>query len=297
MQQIPGLKAVEILGKHPSFNMKHTVIPNMIDIYLLDGETSKAESLLETYRSMIDFGNIDDVLMWGNYRLTYYRQCGDLKNAKKVYEDGAAHLLVRLTPEERLVFQINELRMRWDNRIEWEQPLNNVCRHLEEYFALPFPESFLAVKELCFIMKGLDEQQNPLYDSDLVKKLIAFLRKTAPDLDLYLRSRSLPDEFVHERFNLTKDKAWLLQILFDPTGKSPEQNDKEYASMLDKKLAVLTDLVDIQYKAGEYTEISRIFGISINHFSDWIRRYHDKLQSAFVALSARGKGNDGGDGK
>lgn len=366
-------KAVEILGKHPSFNMKHTVIPNMINIYLLDGERSKVESLLDTYRSMIDFRNIDDVMMWGNYRLTYYRQCGDLNKAKKVYEDGAAHLPVKLTPEERLAFQINELRMRWNNRIEWEQPLNNVCRHLEEYFALPFPESFLAVKELCFIMSGLDEQQNPLYDSDIVKKLIDFLRKTAPELDLYLRS--LPDEFVHERFNLTKDKAWLLQIFFDPVGKSPEQNDKEYTIMLDKKLAVLNDLVDIQLKAGNILNamdarlgiadevISQIFspytagffnrprfydyrqklldlskrqmdiayseltkfgsdtsildkklrlafyfmqfskvdkayrlyrdfedsGISINHFSDWIRSYHDKLRSAFTVFNAMGK--------
>jgi len=365
-------KAVEILGKHPSLNVKHTVIPNMILIYLLDGETSKADSLLEAYRTMIDFNNSVDVLMWDNNRFSYYRQCGDLDNLKKVY-DGAAQMPARFTHEEQLAFQISELRMRWNNRIEWERPLNNVCQHLEEYFALPFPESFLAAKELCFIMKGLDEQQNPLYDSDLVKKLIAFLRKTAPELDLYLPS--LPDEFVHERFNLTKDKAWLLQILFDPAGKSPEQNDKEYAIMLDKKLAVLNDLVDIQYKAGnvinamdarlgiadevisqifspytagffsrprfydyrqklldlskrqmdivyseltkfgsdtsildkklrlasyfmQFSEVDKAYrlyrdfedsGISINHFADWIRRYHDKLQSAFTALNRMGQ--------
>ncbi len=225
-------KAVGILGKHPSFGIKHTVIPNMIDIYLLDGETSRAESLFRDYRSMIDFNNIDDVLMWDNYRLAYYRQCGDLNNLKKVYDDGAAQFAARLTPEERLAFQISELRMRWNNRIEWEEPLNNVCQHLGEYFALPFPGSFLAAKELCFIMKGLDEQQNPLYDSGLVTQLIAFLRKTAPELDRHLQS--LPDEFVHERFNFTKDKAWLLQILFDPSGKSPEQNDLEYPNFPSK---------------------------------------------------------------
>jgi hypothetical protein len=165
-----------------------------------------------------------------------------------VYDDGAAQLPARLTHEERLVFQINELRMRWNNRIEWKEPLNNISQHLEEYFALPFPESFLAAKELCFIMKGLDEQQNPLYDSGLVNKLIAFLRKTAPELDRHLQT--LPDEFVNERFNFTKDKAWLLQVLFDPSGKSPEQNDREYAIMLEKKLALLNDMIDIQQKAG-----------------------------------------------
>jgi hypothetical protein len=26
-------------------------------------------------------------------------------------------------------------------------------------------------------------------------------------------------------------------------------------------------------------------GISINHFADWIQRYHDKLQSVFIALN------------
>ena len=156
-------KAIGILGKCPSFNMKHIVIPNMINIYLLDGETSKAKSLFADYRTMIDFNSIDDVLLWDNYQLTYYRQCGDLNNLKKVYDDGAEQLPARLTHEEQLAFQISELRMRWNNRIEWKKPLSNVSRHLEEYFALPFPGSFLAAKELFFIMKGLDEQQNPLY--------------------------------------------------------------------------------------------------------------------------------------
>ncbi len=355
-------KAVAILGKHPSFGIKHTVIPNMIDIYLLDSEISKAESLFEDYRMMIDFNNIDDVLMWDNYRLTYYRQRGDLNNLKKVYDDGAAQLSARLTPEERLAFQINELRMRWNNRIEWKKLLSNVCQHLDEYFALPFPESFLAAKELCFIMKGLDEQQNSLYNSGLVKKMIAFLRKVAPELDSHLHS--LPDEFVNERFNLTKDKAWLLQVLFDPH----TQNDNDYTSMLDKKIILLNDLVDIQQQAGNavnalearlgipdevisqvfspftagffnrpqfldyrrkcldlskkqmdivYNELARFgrdtsildkklrlafyfmyfnetdkayrlykdfedSGISINHFADWIRGYHDKLKSVFI---------------
>lgn len=362
-------KAVAILGKHPSFNMKHTVIPNMIDIYLLDGETSKADSLLEAYRTMIDFNSIDDVLMWDNYCLTYYRQCGDLNNLKKIYDDGAAQLPARLTHKERLAFQINELRMRWNNRIEWEKPLGNVCQHLDEYFALPFPESFLAAKELCFIMKGLNEQQNSLYDSGLVKKLIAFLRKSAPELDSHLRA--LPDEFVNERFNLTKDKAWLLQVLFDPR----EQNDNDYTIMIDKKIILLNDLVDIQQQAGNavnamearlgipdevisqvfspfttgffnrpqffdyrrkcldlskkqmdiayndlarfgrdisiltfklrlayyfmfFNEIDKAYqlykdfedsGISINHFADWIRRYHEKLQSAFITLNKIGQ--------
>ena len=366
-------KAVATLGRHPSFNTKHTVIPNMIDIYLLEGETSKAEALFKAYRSMIDFNNIDDVLMWDNYRLTYYRQCGDLNNLKKVYDDGAAQLPARLTHEEQLAFQISELRMRWNNRIEWEKSLDNVCRHLEEYFALPFPGSFLAAKELFFIMKGLDEQQNPLYDSGLVTTLIVFLRRTTPELDRHLQS--LPDEFVHERFNLNKDKAWLLQVLFDPSGKSPEQNDLAYATMLDKKLAVLNDLVDIQQQAGNavnamearlgipdevisqlfspftagffnrppffdyrhkwldlskgqmdivyneltglgrdvsiltfklrlsyyfmfFNEVEKAYrlyrdfedsGISINHFADWIRGYHDKLQSAFIALNKMGQ--------
>jgi hypothetical protein len=362
-------KATEFLSKHPSFNTKHIVIPNMIDIYLLDGEISKAESLFEDYRKMIDFSNIDDVLMWDNYRLTYYRQRGDLNNLKKVYDDGTAQLSARLTHEECLAFQINELRMRWNNRIEWEKPLGNVCQHLDEYFALPFPESFIAAKELCFIMKGLDEQQNSLYDSGIVKKLIAFLRKSAPELDSHLRS--LPDEFVNERFNLTKDKAWLLQVLFDPH----EQNDNDYTIMLDKKIILLNDLVDIQQQAGNavnalearlgipdevisqvfspftagffnrpqffdyrrkcldlskkqmdivynelarfgrdisiltfklrlayyfmfFKEIDRAYplykdfedsGISINHFADWIRGYHDKLQSAFIALNILGQ--------
>jgi len=110
-------KAVVILGKHPAFGIKHTVIPNMIHIYLLDGEMSKAEYLFRDYRSMIDFDNIDDVLMWDNYSLAYYRQRGDLKNLKKVYDDGAEHLPARLSPEELLAYRISELRMRWNNRI------------------------------------------------------------------------------------------------------------------------------------------------------------------------------------
>jgi hypothetical protein len=228
--------------------MKHISIPNMIDIYLLDGENAKAESLLEDYRSMIDFSNIYDMLMWNNYRLVYYRQRDDLNNLKQVYDDYREQLSGKLTHDEHLAFQMSELRMRWNNRIQWEDLLDNVCRNIDEYIKLPFPECFFAAKELVFIMKGLDEHHNHLFDSSLMAKLVTFLRKTAPDLDRYLHS--LPDEFVHERFNFTKDKAWLLQIQFDLSGKSHEQIDKEYAAMLDNKLAFLDDLADIQQKAG-----------------------------------------------
>jgi hypothetical protein len=237
-------KAVEILVKHPSFNMKHTVIPNMIDIYLLDGESSKAKTLFEDYQAMIDFNNIDDVLMWDNYRLVYYRQRHDMESLKKTLDDGSSRFSSKLTPEEQLAFRISELRMRWNNKIEWEKTLSDVCQHLDEYFALPFPSSFLAAKELFFVMKGLEEQQNPLLNQSCLSNLLAFLRKSAPELDKHLQS--LPDEFVNERFNFTKDKAWLLQILFNPH----EQNDRDYTIMLDKKLALLNDLVDIQQKEG-----------------------------------------------
>jgi len=105
-------KAVGLLAKHPSFNMKHTVLPNMIDIYLLDGESSKAKTLFEDYQAMIDFNNLDDVLMWDNYRLVYYRQRHDMASLKKTLDDGSSRFSSKPTPEEQLAFRISELRMR-----------------------------------------------------------------------------------------------------------------------------------------------------------------------------------------
>ncbi|MBW6487112.1 MAG: hypothetical protein K0B01_13280, partial [Syntrophobacterales bacterium] len=359
-------KAVQILRKHPSFSMKHTVMPNMIDICLLDGEPSKAKSFFEDYHAMIDFNDIDDVLMWDNYRLVYYRQGNDLENLKKAMDDGPSWIFSKLTHEEQCAYTISELRMRWNNKIDWEKPLNDVYQHLDEYFSLPFPGSFLAAKEIFFVMKGIGERQNPLINERSLSKLISFLRKSVPELDTYLQS--LPDEFVNERFNFTKDKAWLQQILFKPH----EQNDKDYTVMLDTKLTLLNDLVDIQEKEENLINaidarldiadevISQVFlpftwgffnrpqfyvyrqkllgsakkqmdivyaeldkfgldtsvltfklrlayyfmhfneieksrrlyadfeysGISINHFADWIRGYHDQLRSTFVLLKA-----------
>lgn len=237
-------KAVEILGKNRSFNMKHIVVPNMIDIYLLAGESSKAQSLFEDYQAMIDFNNIDDVSMWDNYRLVYYRQRHDMENLKKTLDNGQSWIFSKLTREEQCAYRISELRMRWNNKIEWEKPLNDVCHNLYEYFALPFPDSFLAAKELFFVIKELDKQQNPLANQDCLSHLIAFLRKSESELDKHIQS--LPDEFVNERFNFTKDKAWLLQILFNPH----EHKDHDYRNMLDKKVTLLNDLVDIQQKEG-----------------------------------------------
>ena len=339
----------------------------MIDICLLDGELSKTQSLFQDYRAMIDFNNIDDVLMWDNYRLVYYRQGNDLENLKKAMDDGSLGIFSKLTHEEQCAYRICELRMRWNNKIDWEKPLNNVYQHLDEYLALPFPESFIAAKEIFFVLKGLNEQQSLLINEGCLSKLISFLRKSAPEIDAHLES--LPVEFVNERFNFTKDKAWLQQVLFNYL----EQNDKAYTIMLDKKLMLLSDLVDIQQKAGNlinaidarldisdevinqvflpftssffnrppfygyrqkllylakeqmdivYAELGKFgldtsilsfkirlayyfmhfnkteksyklysdfedSGISINHFADWIRRYHDQLRSTFVLLKAR----------
>jgi len=61
---------------------------------------------------MIDFNNLDDVLMWDNYRLVYYRQRHDMASLKKTLDDGSSRFSSKPTPEEQLAFRISELRMR-----------------------------------------------------------------------------------------------------------------------------------------------------------------------------------------
>jgi len=65
-----------------------------------------------------------------------------------------------------------------------------------------------------------------------------------------------------------------------------------------RDISILTFKLRLAYYFMFFKEIDRAYplykdfedsGISINHFADWIRGYHDKLQSAFIALNILGQ--------
>jgi len=67
-------KSAELALLFREKHLIHIAYPNLIDTYLLNGDTKNAVSFLDIYFNLIDKNNIDDLLRFNNYKLEYARQ-------------------------------------------------------------------------------------------------------------------------------------------------------------------------------------------------------------------------------
>ncbi len=203
-------KSADLASHLKEKNVIHIAYPNLIDTYLLLGDNKEALLFFDKYSNIIDKNNIDDLLRFNNYKLEYARQT---KN-KILYLDsltqGRIEILPKVSAQEELIFEISELRIRWNSGCGWDEKLFWFQHYLPEYLKLDFPARYLALKEVFNILRNLAKINNLGPFVNLFSKLLAFMGQSKEEIERYLLA--LPDYCVDERCFWEKEKAFLRRI-------------------------------------------------------------------------------------
>ena len=203
-------KSAELALRFKEKSLIHIAYPNLIDTYLLLGDNKNALLFLGKYSDLIDKDNIDDLLRFNNYKLEYARQIKDKIFLLDTLSQGRIEILPKIPVQEQLVFEISELRIRWNNKCGWNKKLFWVRHSLPEYLKLEFPVRYLMIKEIFNVLLYLARTNNLGQFRELFSQLLNFIERSKKDIDLYVLE--LPDYCVDERCFWEKEKAFLRKI-------------------------------------------------------------------------------------
>jgi len=203
-------KSAELACDFKGKSLIHVAYPNLIDTYLLNGDTKNAVLFLDKYSNLIDKDNIDDLFRFNNYKLQYAMQTQNKIIFLDALTQGRIEILPKISTQEQLVFEISELRIRWNSGCGWEEKLFWMRSFLQEYLKLEFPDRYLVLKEVFTILRDLAKRNNLGPFADLFSQLIDYMRMSDDDIDLYLLE--LPDHCVDERCFWEKEKVFLRKV-------------------------------------------------------------------------------------
>ena len=114
-------------------------------------DRQSATQLLIAYSELIDKENVDDLLYFYNYRIEYARQIKARAFFLESLVTGRIELLPKISEQERLIFEISELRIRWNNSCGWDEKLFCLGHNLPEYLKLEFPPRYTTLSKKCSI--------------------------------------------------------------------------------------------------------------------------------------------------
>ncbi len=235
-------KSAELAVHFKEKALIHVAYPNIIYTYLFRGDNKKAASFLNEYSNLIDKGNIDDLLRFNNYKLEYARQTKNKALLLDALTRGRIEILPKISLQEQLIFEISELRIRWNSQCGWDEKLFWLMHYLPEYLKLEFPVRYLALKEVYNILRDLAKTNNLGPFVDIFSQLLDFMGRSKEDIERYLTD--LPDYCVDERCFWEKERTFLRKI---------QRADEPQISLIDFYEAMfehLRNIKDIQLQHG-----------------------------------------------
>ncbi len=203
-------KSLSIAVKLNDKSLLHTIYPNLIDTYLLNGLYDKAQTELNNYKDTVNNSNIYDQLQFLNYELTYSRQKNDTYMMSSTVEQINRNIYPKLPRDQQLILKSSELRIRWNMNNKWDEILFWVEDHLSEYQSLPFPENFNTIKEAYNILDNLAKNNKLGEFKRLFLKVTSFMGESKVIIGKYIDS--LPDYCINERCYWENELVFLSKI-------------------------------------------------------------------------------------
>ncbi|WP_046997021.1 hypothetical protein, partial [Aliarcobacter butzleri] len=114
-------KAYEILKQKPNAKSFPIVIHNLLMAYGRSKETQKGEKLLNEYFELLDRKDPVQMIEYTNDMTHYARETKDRKLLEKSYKIVGESIINLLNDEQKIVFEINELRMRYNDNLEFDK--------------------------------------------------------------------------------------------------------------------------------------------------------------------------------
>ena len=207
--------AVEMGDKH----LIHVSFQNLILSYALGKKSDKAEKWIEKYRAKIDENNANDLLEFDNLMLDYFRQSGDKAKLLSAIEQGRSLLYPKITEQQKLVYDISELRIRWNLQLLGPGHLAYIEQQLDKYLLLDLGERYQALKEIHSVLERLKDMNVLDPFLHFHERVLHILREMESEIGDHLVS--LPEYCVNEKCYWLKELVYLQKI--DKTNYDFEQ--------------------------------------------------------------------------
>lgn len=171
------------------------------------------ESILEEYKTFLDFRKLDDCISYFNTKMELLRQTATERLViEKIVEESFSQIMsLRFPSENKCFFASSTARMAWAARINPSKYLDTLAENMEVIRGLPMPARYIALKDIDLLFIDLH--------GDITEKHIK-LRKMANDYmlniavgDLESYRKDLPEEAILEKCFCYKEVAGLQKKL------------------------------------------------------------------------------------
>lgn len=198
--------AVEMGYEH----LIHCPFQNLILTYALEKKFDEAEKWIEKYHARIDENNATDLLEFDNLMLDYLRQKKDKAKLLSAIEQGRSLLYPKMTEHQKLVYDISELRIRWNSQLLSPTYLAHIEHQLDKYLSLDLTERYRTLKEIHFVLERLKDMNAFGEFLPFGEKVSYRLRRMESEIEDYLLT--LPEYCVEEKCYWLKELASLQKI-------------------------------------------------------------------------------------
>lgn len=220
--------------------LMHVAYQNVIHSLVLMHKQDEVRGMISEYRSMVDFANPYDLLEYHNFLVEHYRQLDNRDKLIETIDEARERILPLVSRKEQIVYEISQLRMRWNGKRLSPAFLYQIEDQYPEYANLPAVEQFRCYMEIHHVLQRLKEGGVlTLSQEDLFARNRENIRCLIPALEDHLCT--VPEYCVFEK----------CQVIWDIVrGKKCSADD--YGT--EEVLRMLEDIKEIHLVHGNFIE-------------------------------------------
>lgn len=217
-----SLSLAKNLGNKSSI---HIAYQNVISTLILVYKSGEAKQLIQEYHSIVDTNNPNDLMEYYNFLIEYYRQIGNQKNLFETLDESRNKIYPIIPRKEQLIYDISQLRMRWNGGVLSPSFLGQIESQYPEYSTFSPVVKFNCYIEINHILKALNEigslgTYKKLYDQNQedIRIIIPELEKylpTIPDYCVFEKCKVMKNIEIAKKCNINYDKDEIIRILED----------------------------------------------------------------------------------
>lgn len=170
-------------------------------------EWELAQNVLEEYKGHLDMDSMEDRITYQNVKLEMMRQMNKTEECRKLIDEGFDDIMnMKLSDEQRLVFEATHLRVAHTGNANFIAPLETIRKDLAKFKELKMPQRYWLIKEIHILFRPETPASAMAieYYKDVKEFANEYIIKQArQDIEEYLRR--LPADAVYLRGKLQEE--------------------------------------------------------------------------------------------
>lgn len=181
----------------------HIAYQNVIYSLILVHKLEEGRQLIQEYQSMVDFNNPNDLQEYYNFLIEFYRQIDNQNKLFETLDEASKRIYPIISRKEQLIYDISQLRMRWNGGVLSPPFLGKIESQYPEYSGFTPEEKFKCYMEIHHVLQALNEIGFLGTYINLFNINRMNIGIIIPELEEYLTT--IPEYCVSEKCQVMKD--------------------------------------------------------------------------------------------